>query len=605
MGQLLDQAYETFSEEARRRSIDYRQEARDRPVIVSDGDRVLQIVGNLLSNAFRATPDGGRITLELGADERHRERDGRRLGAGDLSRRSRSGCSARSSPRAAAARGSASRSRRSCRRRSAAGSRSTRRWGAARGSSSSCRYLAALGGFGAGQFDGLVRRSAGGCELAACRCARGSRFAMSSCSIRASRTFIERQPSVSSSTRSARSSMRALRSESSVASIRSRRRIELLCRPLTSARRREIGDAVLRGGRRGARRERCSPSAATERPPLSVDASVRVGWTPAELDYDLPPELIAQQPLAAARRLAAARLRPRDAAMCGMRRCAICPASFPPGTLTVVNDSRVVPARIPIEQPRGEVLLLERARRRRVGGARAADPPAAAGQPVPDRLRQRRAASLISARAAGGCGSRASRPAACRCRRTSPRRSPTPSATRRSTPATPGSAAAPTAGLHFTPELLGLRRQRAGDAPRRPRHVPAAAGGAGRGAPDPRRALRGDARGAGSGSAAPAACWPSARRRCAWWRRSPTAARSRGARSSSSRPGFEFRRVDHLLTNFHLPRSTLLALVMAFAGRRGDQAPVRARDRGALPLLLVRRRDADPVTCKLRHTVTS
>ena len=65
MEQLVDQAYERFREEARRRSIDYRQELRARPVITSDGDRVLQVVGNLLSNAFQATPDGGRISLEL------------------------------------------------------------------------------------------------------------------------------------------------------------------------------------------------------------------------------------------------------------------------------------------------------------------------------------------------------------------------------------------------------------------------------------------------------------------------------------------------------------------------------------------------------------
>ena len=65
MGQLVDQAYERFREEARRRSIDYRQDVRARPVITSDGDRVLQVVANLLSNAFHATPDGGRISLEL------------------------------------------------------------------------------------------------------------------------------------------------------------------------------------------------------------------------------------------------------------------------------------------------------------------------------------------------------------------------------------------------------------------------------------------------------------------------------------------------------------------------------------------------------------
>ena len=65
MGHLVDRAYETYRDEARRRSIEFEREVHDRPVVVSDGDRVLQVVGNLLTNAFHATPDGGRVTLEL------------------------------------------------------------------------------------------------------------------------------------------------------------------------------------------------------------------------------------------------------------------------------------------------------------------------------------------------------------------------------------------------------------------------------------------------------------------------------------------------------------------------------------------------------------
>ena len=78
-----------------------------------------------------------------------------------------------------------------------------------------------------------------------------------------------------------------------------------------------------------------------------------------ELDYELPPELIAQRP---AERRDESRLLVYDRSSGDVRhlRFSELPAELTQGELVVANDSRVVPARIPIERPRGEVLLLER-----------------------------------------------------------------------------------------------------------------------------------------------------------------------------------------------------------------------------------------------------
>ena len=65
---LLEQAYQSRSEEARQRNIDYERCFEAEPVVQTDGDRVLQIVSNLLENAFAWTPDGGRITLRLASE---------------------------------------------------------------------------------------------------------------------------------------------------------------------------------------------------------------------------------------------------------------------------------------------------------------------------------------------------------------------------------------------------------------------------------------------------------------------------------------------------------------------------------------------------------
>ncbi len=75
-----------------------------------------------------------------------------------------------------------------------------------------------------------------------------------------------------------------------------------------------------------------------------------------ELDYDLPPELIAQHP---AVRRDESRLLVYSRASGEVSHHVFRELPELAGGLTVVNDTRVVAARIPIERPRGEVLLLE------------------------------------------------------------------------------------------------------------------------------------------------------------------------------------------------------------------------------------------------------
>ncbi len=143
----------------------------------------------------------------------------------------------------------------------------------------------------------------------------------------------------------------------------------------------------------------------------------------------------------------------------------------------------------------------------------------------------------------------------------------------------PGSVAAPTAGLHFTPEMLGALEARGTVLARVTLHV-----GPGTFRPvtveDPAThrmdaeayALpRETARAIAAARTAGRHVWAVGTTAC---RTLETCAREDGTlvpgtgwTSLFIRPGHTFRVVDRLLTNFHLPRSTLLMLVCALAGR--------------------------------------
>ena len=278
----------------------------------------------------------------------------------------------------------------------------------------------------------------------------------------------------------------------------------------------------------------------------------------AELDYELPPELIAQHP---AERRDASRLLVFDRASGDVRHRTF--AELPEelsGELAVVNDTRVVPARIRIERPRGEVLLLERldgdewlalarpTRRLRPGSRHG-----------PVELLEHLGEGRWRVRLDGQPAGEAPLPPYITEPIADPARYQTVYAD------VAGSAAAPTAGLHFTPELLARL-----DVERVTLHVGL----------DTFRPLQADTLEEhelhGERYAVRAEAWEriaAAERVLAVGTTSvrvlETVARDtvlEGRTSLFVTPGFEFRRVDALLTNFHLPRSTLLALVMAFAG---------------------------------------
>jgi len=312
--------------------------------------------------------------------------------------------------------------------------------------------------------------------------------------------------------------------------------------------------------------------------------------TAAAFDYDLPPDRIAQRPLAdrAASKLLVLDRQTRKTRHLGFRDL---PELLAPADVLVLNTSRVIPARLRGHRASGgpaELLLL----RREVEGTWLA-----LGHPG-GKLKPGRRVTFgpdaeveIVAVLGGGLrrlrwtGSMAAEEAMARYGET-----PLPPYIRRPVEPgdaeryqtvyadVPGSAAAPTAGLHFTPELLAAIRARGIAVARCTLHV-----GLGTFKPvevedldrhvmheesftlEPTAAMLINERRAAGG-----ACWAVGttvvRVLETLGRPDGTVAPGNDQTRLFIKPPFAFRVVDRLLTNFHLPRSTLLMLVAAFGG---------------------------------------
>jgi S-adenosylmethionine:tRNA ribosyltransferase-isomerase len=337
-----------------------------------------------------------------------------------------------------------------------------------------------------------------------------------------------------------------------------------------------------------------------------------------ELDYELPPALIAQHPVEprdAARLLVCRRGSSGVAAVVEDRRFADLPSLLLPGDLLVRNDTRVLAARTFFRRPTGgrlEVLFLHAAEaaaelplhsarsrpvtshyaatreqwevlvrgRPRVGEVLTVDADGDAWQlQVVDELGEGSwlvdSASpepVLELLERHGC---APLPPYIRAPLADPQRYQTIFACR------PGSAAAPTAGLHFTRGLDAALATAGVETVELTLHV-----GLGTFKPLSSDVLE-DTRLHSEAFELPAAAWERVRQARADGRRVVAVGTTmvrllehlaaatpeprpdgllRGHTSLLIAPGHRFRVVDALITNFHLPRTSLLALVMAFCG---------------------------------------
>ena len=309
----------------------------------------------------------------------------------------------------------------------------------------------------------------------------------------------------------------------------------------------------------------------------------------SDFDYDLPPERIAQTPVEPrhASRLLVVRRAGGPLEHVAFRDI---PAYLRPGDRLVVNRTRVIPARLHALKPTGgrvEMLLLkgldDTAWEALVGGKRLTPGKTLAVENGP-------AAVIEQALEGSRRVVRFAEPVEPYLEQAGQMPLPPYIHTPLSDPGryqtvyadTPGSAAAPTAGLHFTRELLDRLAAQGVGVSEVTLHV-----GLDTFAPvtedDPRtHAIHSEwcevtpvaaqeinaARAAGGRIIAVGTTSV---------RTLETAARAAGPgvvvspfsgpTSLYILPGFEFRAVDAMVTNFHLPRSTLLMLVSAFAGR--------------------------------------